>query len=272
MDSIGTERDVWLGCQQIRVNVRAGEGTPLVLCNGIGVGMEVLDPVVAALDPSATVIRFDAPGSGGSPASLVPYRFPYLAQLLGSLLTRLGYGTVDVLGFSWGGALAQQFAFQSPRRCRRLVLVATATGAIMAPAAPRVLARMLSRRRFTDPDYAAAIAADMYGGAVRRDADSVAHLMRQQLHAGSAIGYSQQLFATWGWTSLPALRLIRQQTLLIAGEDDPIIPTINARAMHRLLPHSRLLLHPGGHIDLLLNASELVPVVTTFLAAPVQRV
>jgi pimeloyl-ACP methyl ester carboxylesterase len=53
----------------------------------------------------------------------------------------------DVLGISWGGALAQQIAFQNPRRCRRLVLVSTTTGCAMVPARPRVLARMATSRR-----------------------------------------------------------------------------------------------------------------------------
>ncbi|HXO52340.1 MAG TPA: poly(3-hydroxyalkanoate) depolymerase, partial [Mycobacterium sp.] len=64
--------------QQIRVNVRPGSGIPLVLCNGIGASLEVLDPLVAQLHPDTTVVRFDVPGSGGSPNSPLPYGFPYL--------------------------------------------------------------------------------------------------------------------------------------------------------------------------------------------------
>ena len=127
--TIGEERYVSAGGQRIRVNVRHGTGVPLVLCNGIGASLEVLDPLVEQLDPDCTVVRFDVPGTGGSPTSLAPYGFPYLAWVLGRVLSKLGIGVVDVLGLSWGGALAQQFAFQNPRRCRRLVLVATGTGA-----------------------------------------------------------------------------------------------------------------------------------------------
>ena len=142
--------------QQIRVNVREGTGVPLVLCNGIGASLEVLDPLVEHLDPDTTVVRFDVPGSGGSPNSPLPYGFPYLAAVLGRLLKKLGLnGEVDVLGLSWGGALAQQFAFQNPRRCRRLILVSTGTGALMVPGRPAVLAKMLTPRRFLDHDYAA---------------------------------------------------------------------------------------------------------------------
>ena len=74
--------------QQIRVKVRQGTGVPLVLCNGIGAGLEVLDPLVEQLNPDATVVRFDVPGTGGSPNSSLPYGFPYLAMVLGRLLKR----------------------------------------------------------------------------------------------------------------------------------------------------------------------------------------
>ena len=89
--------------QRIRVEVRPGTGVPLLLCNGIGAGLEVLSPLVDQLDPAIPVIRFDVPGTGGSPNSPLPYGFPYLAWLLGRVLSELGVDRVDVLGLSWGG-------------------------------------------------------------------------------------------------------------------------------------------------------------------------
>lgn len=251
------------GGQRIRVEVRPGTGVPLMLCNGIGASLEVLDPFVEQL--RCPVIRFDVPGTGGSPRSPLPYGLPYLAWVLGRVLTKLGIGVVDVLGLSWGGALAQQFAFQNPRRCRRLVLVATGTGAVMVPAHPRVLTKMLTPRRFSDPGYAASIAGELYGGTVRAHGEDVARLFVRQLHAGSKVGYLHQLLAGSVWTSVFALRAVRQETLVVAGTDDPIIPVINAHILNTLLPHSRLHLHDGGHIDLVHNAAELAPVIEGFL-------
>ena len=226
---------------------------------------------MAQLDPDTTVVRFDVPGTGESPPSLVPYGFPYLAWMLGRVLTKLGLGVVDVLGLSWGGALAQQFAFQNPRRCRRLVLVATGTGALMVPAHPRVLAKMLTPRRFADPDYAASIAGDLYGGTARGHGGDVANIFRTQLRAGSKVGYLHQLLAGSVWTSLFALPAIRQATLVVAGTDDPIIPMANAHIMTRLLPHATLHQHAGGHIDLVTNAAKLAPVIDEFLQSPGER-
>lgn len=255
--------------QQIRVKVREGTGVPLVVCNGIGASLEVLDPLVEQLDPDTTVVRFDVPGSGGSPDSPLPYGFPYLAAVLGQLLRKLGFdGKVDVLGFSWGGALAQQFAFQNPRRCRRLILASTGTGALMVPGGPKVLAKMLTPRRFLDHDYASVIAGALYGGTVRNDPSLVKQLFDRQLMAGSRVGYLHQLLAGAVWTSLFALPLIRQRTLIVAGLDDPIIPVVNAKIMARLLPHATVHMHAGGHVDLITNAAELAPVIESFRDQP----
>src|SRR5262249_6886458 len=143
-----------------------GKGVPLLLLNGIGANLEMFDPFVEALDPALEIIRFDMPGVGDSPPPVLPLTFMALANLTAQLLEQLGYRHVDVLGISWGGALAQQFAHQYPKQCRRLILVATSTGAIMVPARVSVLARMLSPERYLRPDYMQAIAPSIYGGRI----------------------------------------------------------------------------------------------------------
>jgi poly(3-hydroxyalkanoate) depolymerase len=247
------------------VKVRAGTGVPLVLCNGIGAGLEVLDPLVVQLRADTTVVRFDVPGVGGSPDSPLPYGFPYLAAVLGRLLTRLGVaGPVDVLGLSWGGALAQQFALQNPRRCRRLILVSTGTGALMVPAKPQVLAKMITARRFLDHAYTAAVAGDLYGGTPRSDPSSVKRLLDRQRMPGARKGYRNNCSPDRYGPAFVALPLIRQQTLIIAGTDDPIISVTNAKIMDRLLPHASVHLHPGGRLDLIANPAAFVPVIEAF--------
>jgi pimeloyl-ACP methyl ester carboxylesterase len=130
---------------------------------------------------------------------------------------------------------------------------------------------MVTPRRFSDPDYLASIAGELYGGTVRTHGEDVAKLFVRQLHAGSKIGYLHQLLAGSVWTSLFALPAVRQRTLIVQGTDDPIIPVINARIMNALLPHSRLHLHSGGHIDLVHNATQLAPVIEKFLREPGER-
>jgi poly(3-hydroxyalkanoate) depolymerase len=260
-------RAIAVGDQQLRVAVRPGDGTrtPLVLANGIGASLELLQPFVDHLDPVIEVVRFDAPGVGGSPLPTVPYRLPRLARLLARLLDQLGYATVDLLGISWGGGLAQQFALSQRDRCRRLVLVATGTGMLMVPGRPKVLARMATPRRYLDPGYAERIAADLYGGTIRVDPGRARALLHGRTRMGPRRGYLYQLAAGAGWTSLPLLPWIRQPTLLLAGDDDPIIPLVNAHIMRRLLPHAELHVYHGGHLGLLTEAAQLAPVVDRFL-------
>jgi poly(3-hydroxyalkanoate) depolymerase len=262
-----TMRTVAVGGQLVRVAVRPGDGTrtPLLLANGIGASLELLQPFVDALDPLIEVVRFDIPGIGGSPLPRLPYRLPALARLVARLLDRLGHPTVDVLGVSWGGGLAQQFALCHRRRCRRLVLVATSTGALMVPGRLTALGRMATPRRYLDPDYAERIAADLYGGTVRSDPARARELLDGRTRVGPRCGYLYQLAAGAGWTSLPFLPLIRQPTLLLAGDDDPIIPLVNADVMRRLLPDAELHVYHGGHLGLVTEAPELAPVVDRFL-------
>jgi pimeloyl-ACP methyl ester carboxylesterase len=77
--------------QRLRVAVRPGDPrrTPLLLCNGIGVGFEAFDAFVDALDPRIPVIRFDPPGAGGSPLPFTPYRLPGLARAVMELVDLL---------------------------------------------------------------------------------------------------------------------------------------------------------------------------------------
>jgi poly(3-hydroxyalkanoate) depolymerase len=251
----------------LRVAVRAGDGgwPPLLLCNGIGASLEVLEPFVRVLDRRREIIRFDVPGVGGSPLPVLPYHLATLPPLLAGLLDRLGHARADVLGISWGGGLAQQFALARPGRVRRLVLVATGTGTVMVPATPRVLRHMLTPRRHRDPGYATRIAGEIYGGSMRRDPARAGALLPAAAQAGPSRGYYYQLLAGLGWSSLPLLPWLHHPTLLLAGDDDPLIPLINARIMHRLIRGSELHIYRGGHLELIAEPHRLAPVVERFL-------
>ncbi|HZC98823.1 MAG TPA: alpha/beta fold hydrolase [Actinomycetes bacterium] len=105
----------------------------------------------------------------------------------------------------------------------------------------------------------------MYGGTMRSDPSKARALLHGRTRVGPPRGYLYQLVAGAGWSSLPLLPWIRQPTLLLAGDDDPIIPLVNARIMRRLLPHAELHVYHGGHLGLLTEAAELAPVVDRFL-------
>jgi poly(3-hydroxyalkanoate) depolymerase len=269
--SMSSVRMVSVGRRRLRVAVRPGTDPgrpPLLLCSGIGASLELLEPFVDEVDPAIEVIRFDPPGVGESPVSPLPYPFIGLARLVRRMLDTLGYHRFDVLGVSWGGGLAQQLAFQNPRRCRRLVLVATATGCLMVPASPRTLLRMATPRRYWDADYARSIAGHIYGGTLRSRPELVQQLILDFERPSSRRGYIYQLAAGAGWTSLPFLPLIRQPTLILAGDDDPIIPLVNARIMAKLLPAAQLEVYPDGHLGLVTMKAELAKLVSDFVGRP----
>lgn len=264
------QRTLTVAGRRIRVAVRPGthpEVRPLVLVNGIGASLELLEPLAETLDPRREVIRFDVPGIGGSQGSPVPLPMAALSALLADLLDQLdaltggSHRIVDLLGLSWGGGVAQQFALQYPRRTGRLVLVSTGTGVMMVPARIGVLARMLTPRRYNDRDYRRHAGREIYVG---EDQDAVDALF-SRVRPVRAKAYLHQLFALTTWTSLPVLPMIAAPTLVLAGRRDPVIPVANAHLMASLLPHSTVHLHDGGHLGLLTRPDELGRVVDDFL-------
>jgi poly(3-hydroxyalkanoate) depolymerase len=259
-------RTITVNGQRLRIAIRPGTGTrtPLLLMNGVGVNLEVLQQFVDTLDPSIEVIRFDVPGTGGSPAPLVPYRFSVLSWLVAKMLDQLGYRQVDVLGVSWGGALAQQFAFQHPQRCRRLILVSTSMGAFMVPGRLSAMTKMVTPRRFSDPAHLASIAGEIYGGKARKHPE-YAREFAEGMRSGGFRGYLYQMLGSMGWTSMPWLPFLRQPTLILSGDDDPLVPPINAKIMHRLIPRSKLYIFHDGHLGLGTSAKELAPIIDQFL-------
>jgi poly(3-hydroxyalkanoate) depolymerase len=268
-----SERHVTAAGRRLNVNVRPGDGSlpPLLLLNGIGAPLQLLEPFVAALNPRREVIRLDVPGVGGSPAPLVPYSMGTLSLTVSGILDQLGHRNVDVMGFSWGGALAQHLALQHRRRVRRLVLGATATGALSVPGGPRALRHMITPRRHREPSHASLVAADIYGGSMRTTPELARELLDPGTSRRTNRGYYYQLGAAAGWSSLAWLPFVRQRTLIIAGDDDPLIPTINPKVMARLIPRSELHLYEGGHLALLTDAAVLAPVIERFLDAPRKR-
>lgn len=247
--------------KNIRVAVWPGDKTktPLLLLNGIGASLELLVPFADALG-DREVIAFDVPGAGESDATILPYRMWMLAILAGKVLDQLGYEQVDVLGVSWGGAFAQQFALQNPRRCRKLILAATSQGILMVPPKLSVLAKFMTPRRFNDANYRKEIAGEIYGGKARTSKSSL-----QEFRKTSKRGYLYQQLALMGWTSVPWLPLLGQQTLIMAGNDDPVIPVANARILAGLIRNSRLRIFDDGHLFLISSADQAAKAVNEFL-------
>src|SRR6202011_4849189 len=231
---------------QVAIRHGSGSGAPLLLFNGIGANWELAKPFLEALT-TTTAIIFDVPGVGGSPRPLLPYRPSTLARLAADLVAELGCAEIDVAGVSWGGGIAQQFAHQYPKLCRRLVLAATAPGFTMVPASPAVLWNMATPRRYIDKEYMSRIAADIYGGAFRDDLSLIGR-HAAAMHGARNLGYLYQLLAMSGWNSLPWLWSLPQPTLILMGSDDPLVPPINGHILAGLIPNAELRMIDDGHL------------------------
>jgi poly(3-hydroxyoctanoate) depolymerase len=238
-------------------------GPPLLIFNGIGASTELLEPLMRRMTSVAT-LTFDLPGVGASQPSLLVRRLPGYAQLARELLDELGIDKVHVMGISWGGGLAQQFTRQYPERVERLVLAATSTGHLMVPPRPSVLLRMATPLRYLSAGYFKGIAGSIYGGDFRKNTELTERHARR-MAPPSMLGYLNQLWALTGWTSAFWLHQITQPTLVMAGDDDPIIPLVNARLLARLIPNSQLEIFDCGHLFLLTRLERSATTLERFL-------
>lgn len=233
---------------------------PLLFFNGIGANSELIAPLADAL-PERDLVTFDMPGIGGSPDPVLPYRPWMIARIATQILDRFDYRDVDVMGVSWGGGMAQQFAFQHADRTNRLILAATSAGMIMVPGKLSALSKMADPRRYIDPEFMARHFNTLYGGS---NDGSGGHIGR--ITPPSKTGYFYQLLAMIGWTSVPFLPFIGAPTLVMMGGDDPIVPVINGQLLCSLLPNAELdIVDGGGHLFLVSEAQDCVPRIRAFL-------
>jgi poly(3-hydroxyalkanoate) depolymerase len=249
---------------RLRYQVR-GSGPPLLLIMGLGGHLDLWRPLQETL-PDFETIAFDAPGSGESSVPAIPMAMSRLARVTGGMLDALGYRRVDVLGVSIGGALAQELARQASYRVRRLVLLSTACGIGAVPGDPVALLTLANPYCLRFPGWFTSLAPAVFGGRLRTEPDLVCQVAGRWLaHSPSLWGYYSQAASLWGWSSLPWLHLLPQPTLVLTGDDDPIVPAINARLLARRIPRARLEILPGGHLLLLEQTDSIARLVREFL-------
>ncbi len=249
----------------------AGKGRsallPILFFNGIGANIEAVAPMAEMLD-DRDFITFDMPGVGGSPDPVVPYNTIMMARIASLLLEKFHVPMVDVIGVSWGGAMAQQFAMQNGAQVNKLILMATSAGMLMVPGNPAALMKMADPRRYIDPEFMNKHFKTLYGGA---DDGKGGHISR--ITPPSKTGYFYQLMAMMGWTSAPFLPFMKKETLIMMGGDDQIVPLANGKFLNMLIPNSELhVIKDGGHLFMLSHTEESIAAIRGFLVpAQVQR-
>ncbi|MEO0466198.1 MAG: alpha/beta fold hydrolase [Pseudomonadota bacterium] len=234
---------------------------PLLFFNGIGANIE-LALRLGDMFPEREIITFDVPGVGESEPTRWPYRPWVLARWTRQLLDQYGIDEVDVMGVSWGGAMAQQYAFQYRNRVGKLILCATTAGMTMVPGRPAAMLKMADARRYIDPDYMRDNFATLYGDLAEGNAG--AHM--DNLMPPDPKGYAFQIMAFVGWSSLPFIRLLKMPSLVVMGANDAIVPVVNGHILNTALPNSRLhVMDDAGHLFIVTRMNETRRVISGFL-------
>jgi poly(3-hydroxyoctanoate) depolymerase len=257
---------VRVGDLDLRVAHRGEGRPPLLLITGIGAHLDMWGPLEQQLH-GREIIAFDAPGAGVSSRPGRPLRMGGLARIVRDLLDALGHDQVDVLGVSFGGALAQQLAHDFPDRVRRLILCATSAGVVGVPPRPLPALLLMTPARYYHPTLFRWMLPRIVGGRTARDPRVLAEQCGPRLsRPPDPLGYAFQLYATMGWTSAHWLHELRQPTLVLAGEDDRAIPLANARLLAWRIPNARLhVVQGGGHLFVLDEPENVVDEIHAFL-------
>lgn len=262
------ERHVTVRGQRLFVREQ-GEGHPLLLINGLGGNVEMWGPTEVLLSSFARTIAFDAPGMGRSRLSPMPLPLPEIARVIGALLDELGHGAADVLGYSLGGAMAQQFARSCPDRVRRLALAGTSCGWGSAPPEGAPLALVMSPLRYFSPKVYRATSHVLDGGTRFKDPGLAdAQAAARSSHPPSIAGYAQQFLQGVTWSSLHWLPTLTMPALVLSGERDRLVPPANGLLLASRLPRSRFHYLPGeGHLMLFDPESAALPLLQDYLSS-----
>ncbi|MGH2871055.1 MAG: alpha/beta fold hydrolase, partial [Solirubrobacteraceae bacterium] len=246
-----------------------GAGPPLLLITGYLASLEGWDPrFVDALAQRHRVVVFDNAGIGPTRA-LSPLTIDAMANQSSALISALGLGRTDVLGWSMGSMIAQALAVLHPSQVGRLVLCAAYPGngtTVRPPQAAIDALNSGSEQRA----LAVMFPADQIGA---RDGYLAALTAQPAAPALSAATEAAQAAAIKRWWSGqdPAGRrpqAISAPTLIADGAQDQLDPISNSRLLARLIPRARLLLYPdAGHAFLFQDHAQVAAAIEAFLGA-----
>src|ERR1700733_8063508 len=242
-----------------------GSGPPLVLVMGYGWTMEGWDPrLVHALALHHRVVMFDNSGVGRTQELPQPFSVDAMADQTSALITALGLGRPDVLGWSMGGMIAQALAVLHPGQVRRLVLCATFPG-VGGVTPPQAAINDLTNGSGVDVMYPAnqAMANDAFA------ADDESYPSAAAVPAG--VISAQRRAALWWFDGADAAgrrtSQITAATLVADGTQDQLDAMANSRTIARLIPQAKLLFYPdAGHGFLFQEGTPFAVTVESFLS------
>jgi pimeloyl-ACP methyl ester carboxylesterase len=226
-----------------------GEGDPLLLINGLGSDRSEWLFQFPEFAGRFLVIAFDNRGAGGSDTPPGPYSTAQMADDAAALLAYLGADRAHVLGVSLGGMIAQEVALRHPDRVRKLVLACTAPGGegSVRPA-PEVLKSFVLSPGADMQEEIRRVVPFLYSEKYRRDhPEEIEEFVRRRLaRPVSAQSNAWQLGAAMGHAAWDRLATIGAKTLVIAGDGDKVVPTVNSRRIAQRIPGAKLVILPGA--------------------------
>jgi len=245
-----------------------GQGPPLVLIQGLGVGRWGWEPVADRLARRFRVITVDNRGIGASDAPPGPYSVRMMATDVMAVLDDAGVGSASVVGTSLGGMVAQELALAHPGRVDRLVLAATIPGGRLTAPMPLKTAYLLT----WGPLMASEVRLRGFvnhalGPRTLRRADVVERLIaRRRAHPQSEQAWRAQATAGVLFDPRGRQRRIAQPTLIVQGTADQVVNPANAELLAQLIPDARLQYFDGaGHLLYWDEPKRFARVVTSFL-------
>ena len=233
----------------------AGSGIPLVFFQHFMGNLDDHDPALTdAFAADREVILFNNAGVASSTGT-TPDTIEQAARDAAVFIDALGLETVDLLAHSMGGIIAQQLALDRPELARRLVLVGTAPrgGVGLGAMAPETRALFFKTYDHQEvmwlpilfaPSESSQAAGRAYLARMmaRKDRDAEVSMETVQAQATAIAAYGAQKDETYAH-----LRDLHQPTLVVNGDNDIIIPTINSYLLQQHLPNAQLILYPDAN-------------------------
>jgi pimeloyl-ACP methyl ester carboxylesterase len=250
---------------------RRGSGPRLLFCNGSGTTLQTVRPLLDLVAAKFDLLAWDYRGLGHSVPLAGPYTMADLAADAVGLLEIAGWDICQVLGVSFGGMVAQEFAVTNPERVERIALACTSAGGgggssyplQELPAEGRAAAQLKLADSRWDQRWLEAHPAD------RALADRLT-AAGQNRDPATADAYTAQLEARAGHDVWDRLDRITCPALVGYGNYDGIAPVQNSTAIASRIRGAELRGYDGGHLFLFQDPAAL-PEFETFLQAPPRR-
>jgi pimeloyl-ACP methyl ester carboxylesterase len=249
---------------------KAGSGPRLLFCNGSGMTVDNGRPLLEIVGQGLELLAWDYRGLGGSSRVSAPYTMADLANDAVAVLDAAGWDSCCLMGLSFGGMVAQEFAVAHPQRVQRLALACTSAGGECGASYPlerlaelEEAERSARSRTLLDERWDERWLAD-------HPADSGlaqgVMVNRDQLDPEGAPGRRMQMLARAGHDVCERLGAIDCPTLVGYGRYDGIAPPANSRAIASRIRGAQLRGYDGGHLFIVQDPTAL-PDFAAFLAA-----